>query len=354
MRLCLIGGTPSHPGGLEAFCDRAVAALVDAAPSAEVFALPTNTAYRGLRALLDLPFAAWRLRRLVRQYDVAWVQVSNLPDAFHVLLAHWAGMRVLATPHFGANSALQRKAVRRRLMYWLMGRADHLLLLFAGQDSEIALPAVESTVLGTFLPKSSLGHAGNSVIAAEDRPPLFRLVHAARFSAAKGTFHMLALCTRLHAAGVSFDARLIGRSDFRTMAAITEAIDQGGLGAVVRHIEWLDEASMQRQLREADVLVHLSSIDSFPLVVLEALAADCLPVVLPMAGAGAMVSALGGVLADPTDPVGSAFKQLTTLGPDRVRNLAAAAGVKTRHCYGWPVMAERVLSACRNVPETHP
>jgi hypothetical protein len=41
---------------------------------------------------------------------------------------------------------------------------------------------------------------------------------------------------------------------------------------------------MQQALREADVLVHLSTIDSFPLIVLEALAAGTLPLVFPMAG----------------------------------------------------------------------
>lgn len=346
MRLCLIGGTPSHPGGLEAFCDRARAALASATPPTDVDLIATNTAYRGARALLDLPVALVRLRRLARTHDVAWVQVSNLPDAFYVALARIAGMRVLATPHFGANSAVQQKVLRRGLVRWLVGRADGILLLFRGQGEEITLPNLPTTVLGTFLPQSALrdGEADETV---QRRPRHLRLLHAARFSAEKGTFHMLALCARLRAAHIPFEARLVGRSDPATMDSIAEAIRQAGLEDVVEQIDWLDEAEMQQQLRSADVLVHLSAIDSFPLIVLEALAADCLPVVLPMAGARDMVEAMGGLLADPADPAGSAFDRLAELTPDQVRAKGRAAGAKTRREYGWPVMVQRVLTSCQ-------
>lgn len=346
MRLCLIGGTPSHPGGLEAFCDRACAALASATPPIDVDLIATNTADRGARALLGLPVALVRLRRLARTHDVAWVQVSNLPEAFYVALARIAGMRVLVTPHFGANSALQQKALRRGMVRCLLGRANGILLLFRGQGDEITLPILPTTVVGTFLPRSALrDREADETVRC--RPRHLRLLHAARFSAEKGTFHMLALCTRLRAAHIPFEARLVGRSDPATMDSIAEAIRQAGLEDVVEQIDWLDEAAMQQQLRSADVLVHLSAIDSFPLIVLEALAADCLPVVLPMAGARDMVEAMGGLLADPADPARSAFDRLAGMTPDQVRALGRAAGAKTRLEYGWPIMVQRVLTSCR-------
>jgi glycosyltransferase involved in cell wall biosynthesis len=70
-------------------------------------------------------------------------------------------------------------------------------------------------------------------------------------------------------------------------------------------IGWLDEGAMQEALREADVLVHLSTIDSFPLIVLEALAAGTLPLVFPMAGVEAMLARLDGMVVDAADPVAS-------------------------------------------------
>ncbi|GMM61915.1 glycosyltransferase family 4 protein [Novosphingobium pituita] len=343
MRICLIGGSPAQPGGLEAFCDR-VAAAARGADDLAITQFSTNTAYRPLRSMALLPWRLVALRRALRGCDLAWVQVSNLPEAYYVVLARLAGGRVLVTPHFGANSKLVTHRVVRPVVHALLGRAHRMALLFAGQEAEIGLPVrVPVSVLGSFLPANAFVAGGQAVSGA----PL-RLIHAARFSAAKGTLRMLEVCARLARAGVPFRARLIGRGDPETMAQIERMIAAEGLGASVELTGWLDEAALQQALREADVLVHLSMIDSFPLIVLEALAAGTLPLVWPMAGVEAMLEGVaglegrGGMVVDPADPVSSGFALLTTGSPDELRARGEAVGKAARATFGWPAMLDRL------------
>jgi len=344
VKICLVGGTEAHRGGLEAFCDRAMAAVAAARPDWTMVPFATGTAYRPLASLLALPAQFLALRRAARGWDLAWVQVSNLPEACYVLLARMAGLPVLATPHFGANARLQTQGWRRRACRWLLGRAGVLGLLFDGQADEIALPPhVPAQTLGTFLPAASFAHQAAAPRA--DGP--LRLIHAARFSADKGSLRMLELCAALRRAGVPFQAQLVGRGDAATMAQMHEAIARDDLSAQVELVGWLDEGGMQQALRHADVLVHLSSIDSFPLIALEALAADCLPLVYPMAGVVTMVAAMGGMVAEAADPVASAVAQLTATNAQDLHRHAADAGARTRAAYAWPVMVDRLEALAR-------
>lgn len=352
MRIGLIGGSPAQPGGLEAFCERVVAAAAQDGDLA-ITMFPTDTAYRPLRSMALLPWRLVALRRALRGCDLAWVQVSNLPEACFVVLARLAGSRVLVTPHFGANSKLVTHRVVRPLVRMLLGRAHRIALLFAGQEAEIALPGrVPVSVLGSFLPAQAFVSGASGAEAVPGAP--LRLIHAARFSAAKGTLRMLAVCARLARAGVPFRARLVGRGDPGTMAQIDRMIEDEGLGGSIELIGWLDEGAMQQALREADVLVHLSTIDSFPLIVLEALAAGTLPLVFPMAGVEAMLAGLDGMVVDAADPVASGFALLTAGPPDDLRARGEAVGKASRAAFGWPAMLDRLRAIASAMLERPP
>lgn len=334
LRVCVIGGTPAHRGGLESFCERAVAALRTHAPQIDVCSLTTETAY--LR-----PYSLWRIARrlhalvgLRREVDLVWLQVSNLPDLLYLGVARMLGVRVLATPHFGANSRLQKRRWRRAICRAALGKANLLGLLFEGQGAEIALPPVRTVTLGTFLPLAAFADAHPSEPATE---PL-RLVHAARFSVEKGTFATLDLCASLRDRGVSFQAQLIGRAEQTVMADIRARIADLRLGGQVAFSGWLDEAATQEALRQADVLVHLSSIDSFPLIVLEALAAGTLPVVRDMVGARYMVERLGGHIVTEQCAIADACDWICDLGAKAIRQEGAAARKRTHDVYGWARM----------------
>lgn len=344
LRVCVVGGTPAKRGGLEAFCERAVAALAAHAPSVDACTLSTETAYLRPGSLWGIVSGLRALAGKRRAIDLVWLQVSNLPDLLYLALARAMGMRIMATPHFGANSRLHRQRWRRVTARAMLGKADLIGLLFDGQGSEISLPRIATVTIGTFLPLAAFDRAEPAEVAAE-RP--LALVHAARFSADKGTFAMLDLCAALRDRGIPFQAQLIGRADEPTMAAILARIAEAGLENHVVLPGWLDEAATQAALRRADVLVHLSSIDSFPLIVLEALAAGALPVIRDMVGGRHMVDRLGGHVVDGERAVADACDWICDLGLPGLRQEGERAAARTRAAYGWPAIVTGLEQAFR-------
>lgn len=345
IRLCIIGGSPSHPGGLEAYCDRASEAFRRHAPRALVALFPTEAAYANYRGLRRMIRCARALVMRRDDFDLAWVHVSCLAEALFVPLARAVGWTVLVTPHFGATSRLETVGWVRRLRLALMGRAHGTGLLFSGQDDEISLPPhLQRHVIGTFLPAQAFELAP---APAADAP--LRLIHAARFSAAKGTLLMLDLCGQLKHAGIPFSASLVGRGDAAVMQEIAAKIVGNRMTDQVALIDWLDADGIAAALRKADILVHLSAIDSFPLIVLEALAADTLPIVRPMAGSLSMVRTCGGYATSEDQPATDACAWLADKDLDQLRHEGREAGQRARAAYGWSRIVNAALDALEAV-----
>lgn len=349
-RLCIVGGSLSHVGGLESFCERALDAFALHAPHIETILHRTEAAYTRKQGVRGILRNAAKLVAIRRDFDLAWVQVSCLPEFIYVVLARALGWTVLVTPHFGNSSWLESNRFIRWLRLAMMGRGHAVGLLFAEQEQEITLPRkLPRHVIGTFLPAHAFAARTDEVDGTV--APL-RLIHAARFSAAKGTLLMLDLCARLKAHGIAFSARLVGRGDEAVTSEIARRIADAGMAQDVTLTDWLDPDGIGRVLRESDVLVHLSSIDSYPLIVLEALASDTLPIVRPMIGSRSMVRALGGQCVgqlgsaqdEAAHAVAQAFDWLATCDLQALRQEGRKAGRRTRAAYGW---GEIVAATCR-------
>lgn len=340
LTLWVVGGTPDHPGGLEAYCDRAVLALQRHGKGLAVRQLAANTAYMKPQDALRMAQALARMVRERRSIDLVWIQVSNLPDLVYLAGAKLLGLRTLVTPHFGANSRMQTVSWRRALSRSMLGLADRVGLLFATQNREITLPkGVPASTVSTFLPdfsgpdmQLSDGAEGSSV----------RLIHAGRFSAEKGSFQVLEVCACLLERKIPFKAHLVGRSDEVTMARMHEMMAASGLENHVELVDWLSEDEMQQALGRADVLVHLSSIDSFPLIVLEALARGTLPVIKNMAGAMHMVSLLGGHVVSSETAVADACEWIANLDRAGLHRQQVLARCRTQDEFGWPTIVSRL------------
>ncbi|EJL28312.1 glycosyltransferase [Novosphingobium sp. AP12] len=128
------------------------------------------------------------------------------------------------------------------------------------------------------------------------------------------------------------------------MKRMREMIAASDLESEVEMVDWLSEADMQQALRDADVLVHLSAIDSFPLIVLEALACGTLPIIRNMAGAKHMVTKLGGHVVANARAVADACEWISSLDKESLREQQAQARIRTRATYGWPTVVS-ALSA---------
>lgn len=335
--MLVLGGALYHPGGIESFCERTVTAVNRHGAHWRATWWATDTAYLSWSKFAGL-VRAWRRLKTIdsRDVDLVWLQWSTLADLVFLHRVAALGIPVLATPHLGANARLQRHGVLRVLCRRLLTRADRLALLFDGQAGEIALPDLPRSTLGTFLPEEAL---------AATAPPRaggpVRLLHAGRLSRAKGTFRLIDICAHLRAKGIAFEAQIVGRAEPKVMDELRAAIANAGLTDAIALVGWMDSIALRDALGRADVLVHLSRLDSFPLIVMEALAAGAMPIVSDMAGASSMVRRYDG-LVTPGSGVDAAVEWLSSNDPDDIRRRGAEAALRVRADHAWPKIVKQL------------
>ncbi len=346
--LLVLGGSDDHPGGVEAFCERSALALGRHAPHWRVERIATSTAYlkltrlgpylRGLRALA-------RHRR--RRPECVWLQFVNLPDLTYLLVARMLGMRVMVTPHLGSNWRSQSNRWLRAASRWALGRAHRIALISPTQALEIGLPdGVPRSLIRNFLPEDIL----TADLPDEgEAPGTLQLIHSGRLSEGKGSHLVIEACAGLRDRGVAFVARITGGTDLAFARRLEELVERHGLQDRVFLLGRVPEGELLAHLRGADVLVHPSRIDSYPLIVLEAMACRALAVCMELAGARDMVETYGGHIVPQAGAVDRIVDWLAAqdLGEVRARGRAAAAAVRAD--YAWSRCADaldRALSAC--------
>lgn len=300
MHLLILGGSPSHPGGVEAFSERATIALKKRG-AYRVVHKPTGTNYMNLARLPGLAKGIMALFRYRREKpDLVWIQYTNIMDLVYVVSAKAFGFHVMVTPHLGLNWRSQRNTLLRKLSTLMLSCADGLALISRTQEKELTLPpSVPKHYIRNFL---SSGILAVPVPDAPDTAKEMQLVHSARLSAGKGTFDFIDVCAALKSAGIPFHARLTGHGDSETMATVAELIAKNELEGHVEVLGRISDSDLIEVLRKSDVLVHLSRIDSYPLIILESLMCSAFPVVLDLAGARDMVETYDGHIVGPDAP----------------------------------------------------
>jgi len=345
MRLLILGGSPAHIGGVETFCDRAGAALRRHDPHVDITRIATGTAYLSLRTL---PLVLRGLSDLARHRlggrGTVWLQYVNLPDLGYLLAARMLGFKVIVTPHLGKDWRSERVPALRGLSRTLLRLADRIALLARTQQEEIALPTrVPRSMIRTFLPAEVL----EPKPASERHAGPLRLVHASRLSEAKGSFLVIDVCAKLRDAGIPFSARIIGSADADTQARLEAMIADRQLAREVELVGWTPPSALIGHLREADVLIHLSRVDSYPLIVLEALASGMVPVAMDLAGARDMIETYDGAIVGTQSPVDEAAAYLQRTAPADLRRRGAREADRVRADFAWDEAAAQLATVLR-------
>jgi glycosyltransferase involved in cell wall biosynthesis len=332
MRVLMLGGSHVNPGGVEAFCERSHEAL-DRRGGWQVVHIPTEGQYLRLSTLGGFLRGLGAVVRYRRQRpDCVWLSYVSLPDLAYLVVAKALRMRVLVTPHLGTNWRSQRNPLLRALSGGLLRLADRLALISRTQEQEIALPAgVSRSDIRNFLPESLL----MSPLASETDSPELSLIHSGRLSEGKGTFMLIEVCALLRDRGVAFSTTITGGADEETFVRLHKLIADHGLGDRVDVLGRIPEQQLLDEMRRSDVLVHLSTIDSYPLVVLEALACSTFPLCMELAGARDMIERYAGhvVPKDGAVEVTAAFLAAVDLGS--LRRQAGEAALRVRDDYSW-------------------
>jgi glycosyltransferase involved in cell wall biosynthesis len=343
MRLLILGGSPAHRGGVETFCARASEALKLRAPQIAVTRVATGTAYF---KLANVPALFAGLARLARfragGRGLVWLQYVNLPDLGYLLAARLLGLKVVVTPHLGKNWRSERNRILRTVSHMLLCLADRMALLAKTQEQEIVLPKrVPRSLIRTFLPAEVLEHR----ITTPPRARHLRLLHASRLSEAKGSFLMIDVCAKLRDAGIAFSARIVGAAEEDIYARLRAAITDQKLDAQVELVGWVPPCALPDYLRDADILIHLSQIDSYPLIVLEAQASGMLPVAMDLAGARDMIETYDGTIVSALRPVDEAADFLIHADPADLRRRGAHEASRVRSDFAWDEAAKLLVSS---------
>lgn len=349
MHVLILGGSHANPGGVEAFCERSSEALhrrgtwrAERIPTESAYLRPaTLAAYlRGLSSLV-------KYRR--RRPDCVWLSYVNLPDLAFLLVARALRLRVLVTPHLGSNWRSQEIPILRKLSGGLLGLSARLALISRTQELEIALPAsVPRSDIRNFLPETLL----TAPMADESNSPEMRLIHSGRLSEGKGTFMLIEVCAALRDRGVAFSTSITGGADDETLDRLHSMIAEFGLEGHVHVHGRIPEAELLEEIRHADVLVHLSKIDSYPLIVLEALACSTFPLCMELAGARDMVEQYTGHVVPQSGAVDATADFLAAADLQDIRNRAGRAALRVREDYSWDNCGEALEMALNSTVRT--
>ena len=343
----ILGGSLDHLGGVEAFCDRASDALARRGNGWRLSRIPTSSAYLRLRRLPAFLSGLWALVRYSRQRpDCVWLQYVNLPDLAYLLLAKSLGFKVMVTPHLGSNWRSQSIPALRALSGRLLKLADRLALISPTQELEINLPvSVPRSSIRNFLPSDLLVSSLPDLASA---PRELRLIHSGRLSEGKGSFLVVDICAGLRDRGVPFRAAITGGADASVYAALEKAIARYGLQDLIALPGRVPEDELHERLRQSDILVHPSKIDSYPLIVLEAIACGMQPVCMDLAGARNMIEIYGGHVVSQDGAVDETVAWLAVQHLDEVRRSGVGAAARVREDYSWDrcaAMLEAALEA---------
>lgn len=292
-----------------------------------------DTAFLSIGKIPGLMKGMAKLARQRSETDCLWLQYSNLPDLFYLPWAKLLGFRTVVTPHLGANWKSQSNPRLRALSCRLLGLADRIALLSPTQKDELALPdRIPQTYLRTFL----AGHALAAKAPTDAAPAnLLRLTHVSRLSEGKGTFHFVEVCRLLQQRGVNFSATIVGSADDATLHRLRAAIAAAACDDKIQLLGSLDEEQYTDVLRNSDAVVHLSTVDSFPLIVLEAIACAAFPICIDLAGATSMINSYAGHLVPQQDCAALTADYLTRKPLAEIRSEAEIAGERVRADYGW-------------------
>lgn len=347
-RLLVVGGSHDHLGGVEAFCERGCIALEERGRW-KCDRVTAGSAYLTVRRMPLFLRSIGQLihRGFVRRPDVAWIQYVNLPDLLYVLIAKAMGLRVMVTPHLGSNWRSQMNPSMRWLSKMLLHLADRLALISWTQEKELLLPgSVPRSLIRNFLPDTVLSA---KLVGGEELPPPIQLIHSSRLSEGKGTFMVVDVCRRLRDAGVPFFARITGTGDADTMQRLHRMIAEADLGDQLAVLGRVPEDELLDHLRHSDVLIHLSKIDSYPLIVLEAMSCSTVPVVMELAGARDMVETYRGHVVSTAAAVEETVAWLRACDLAALRRARQETADQVRIDYSWSNCASalsRALDAC--------
>lgn len=222
---------------------------------------------------------------LKKRPDICYLALSTTGSAFYkdvmlVALLRAFGIRRVYHLHNKGVSIRQKNRMNRFFYRFVFNKANIILL------SPKLYTDVEAFVPGklTYACPNGIVDVTRSikVPAKKDARPV-RLLFLSNLILSKGVFILLEACSILQRQGIGFECNFVGAEGDLSEAEFHRKIDEMQLSAHVNYLGKKFGDEKHAVLSEADIFVHPTSNDCFPLVLLEAMQFS-LPVVSTFEG----------------------------------------------------------------------
>ena len=268
----------------------------------------------GLRFQLGGEIWARLTGRLIERY----AKMRGTPDLIHVQSAVWAG---LAAHHTGQRLGVPYVVTEHSsLLLDRAGAAQHGAVLREIYGGASALAAVSETLVRAMQP-----FVGERSVAVTPNLVSDEFVTNSRLPAARTGTTYICVCNLIRKKGIAVLLRAFAKlasidpavrlrvvGDGPERNALQRLRDELGLASHVEFLGAQPRSAIPRLLAAADFFVHPSFVETFSIVLIEALAAG-LPVVATRCGGPVeIVNRIGGVLVD-VDDVGALARGLAEI-----------------------------------------
>jgi len=233
--------------------------------------------YRMIRALLAVLVAGFSNEKFV-YFSISPTGLAFYRDALFSFVFKCFGKKIIFHLH---GKGLQHSTGLKRFIAKAVFRSTYVISLSRKLKSDVSdfvSPILHFTCMNgaidCFLDKESKGEA------------VLKLLFFSNLRKSKGVDVYLNICRLLSEAGVVFKAYVAGpfTPDFTRDDFVDFMRNNPMLSNCVSYLGALDQDRKKEVLTNADILIHPTRNDAFPLVILEALSAECVVLASPEGG----------------------------------------------------------------------
>lgn len=188
-----------------------------------------------------------------------------------------------------------------------------------------------------------------------ERTEKIKILCVARFDKNKNYESLVFALSKLNDDGLNFEAYFIGAiSDNQYFEEILGLIKKKGLEKLIKIGVSIDDPALVDCYLSCDLFVLPSSMETFPLVILEAMYAG-LPIVATYVGGipDIIKDGVNGFLVPPNDPQQLYERCLQLLKDDKLRNEFGTINKETAKNYTWSKIASSTYNLYQQVMEKH-
>ncbi len=258
------------------------------------------------------------------------------------------GRRLVITPHADPGRGLPASALYHRVVAAGTLRTADRIVVQSDRERRFLLSLGVDEARVVRIPTG----IDLSLVAGADRPPASetcRLVSVGRLDLAQKGLDVLLAAVALAAARGPVSLHLLG-DDWGAAAIVRRLADRAGIADRVRLDIAPDPGTIQRALAASDVFVLASRFESFPRVLLEAMAAGLPIVATNVGGVAELVAPGSNALLVPPGDAPALAEAIGTLAADPAQRARFSAVSRERvAAYDWRRIVPQYLAMFRSL-----